>query len=36
MGVADGGKFKDFQDRAVKYRFRPQAGNGQVVATGEA
>ncbi|TQM45169.1 uncharacterized protein YegP (UPF0339 family) [Pseudonocardia cypriaca] len=30
------GKFEVYKDRAGKYRFRPKASNGQVVATGEA
>jgi uncharacterized protein len=30
------GKFEVYQDRAGKYRFRLKAGNGEVVAQGEA
>ncbi|MGB8384099.1 MAG: DUF1508 domain-containing protein [Dermatophilaceae bacterium] len=30
------GKFELFQDSASKYRFRLKAGNGEIVATGEA
>lgn len=30
------GKFELYQDKAGKYRFRLKAGNGQVIATGEA
>ncbi|MFJ7217888.1 YegP family protein [Amycolatopsis sp. NPDC098790] len=30
------GKFEVYQDKAGKYRFRLKAGNGEVVATGEA
>jgi len=30
------GKFEVYQDKAGKYRFRLKAGNGQVIATGEA
>jgi uncharacterized protein YegP (UPF0339 family) len=30
------GKFEVYQDKAGKFRFRLKAGNGQVVATGEA
>ena len=30
------GKFELYQDKAGKYRFRLKAGNGQVVAVGEA
>lgn len=30
------GKFEVYEDRAGKYRFRLKAGNGEVVATGEA
>ena len=30
------GKFEVFEDRAGKYRFRLKAGNGEVVASGEA
>lgn len=30
------GKFELFQDSAGKYRFRLKAGNGEIVATGEA
>jgi hypothetical protein len=30
------GKFEVYQDRAGKYRFRLKAGNGEVVASGEA
>ncbi|QGN58637.1 YegP family protein [Nostocoides sp. HKS02] len=29
-------KFELYQDKAGKYRFRLKAGNGQVIATGEA
>lgn len=30
------GKFEVYEDRAGKYRFRLKAGNGEVVAVGEA
>lgn len=30
------GKFELYTDAAGKYRFRLKAGNGQVIATGEA
>jgi uncharacterized protein len=30
------GKFEVYQDRAGKHRFRLKAGNGEVVAQGEA
>jgi uncharacterized protein YegP (UPF0339 family) len=30
------GTFELYQDKAGKYRFRLKAGNGQVVASGEA
>jgi uncharacterized protein YegP (UPF0339 family) len=30
------GKFELYTDKAGKYRFRLKAGNGQVIATGEA
>ena len=30
------GKFEVYEDKAGKYRFRLKAGNGEVVATGEA
>lgn len=30
------GKFEVYQDKAGKYRFRLKAGNGQIIATGEA
>ena len=30
------GKFELYRDKASKYRFRLKAGNGQVIATGEA
>ncbi len=30
------GKFEVYQDRKKQYRFRLKAGNGQVIATGEA
>jgi uncharacterized protein YegP (UPF0339 family) len=30
------GKFELYQDKAGKFRFRLKAGNGQVIATGEA
>lgn len=30
------GKFELYKDRAGKWRFRLKAGNGQVIATGEA
>ena len=30
------GKFELYQDKAGKYRFRLKAGNGQVIAVGEA
>ncbi|GAA4869773.1 YegP family protein [Actinomycetospora straminea] len=30
------GKFEVYQDKAGKYRFRLKAGNGQIVASGEA
>lgn len=29
-------KFEIYQDKAKKYRFRLKAGNGQVIAVGEA
>jgi len=30
------GKFELYQDNAGKYRFRLKAGNGQIIAVGEA
>jgi uncharacterized protein YegP (UPF0339 family) len=30
------GKFELYTDKSGKYRFRLKAGNGQVIATGEA
>ncbi|RNL63670.1 DUF1508 domain-containing protein [Nocardioides marmoriginsengisoli] len=30
------GKFEVYEDKAGKYRFRLKAGNGEVVASGEA
>lgn len=30
------GKFELYQDKAGKFRFRLKAGNGQVIAVGEA
>lgn len=30
------GKFEVYKDKAGKYRFRLKAGNGQVIAVGEA
>ena len=30
------GKFEVYQDKAGKYRFRLKAGNGEVIAVGEA
>ena len=30
------GTFEVYQDKAGKYRFRLKAGNGQIVASGEA
>ncbi|MFT4188308.1 MAG: YegP family protein [Aeromicrobium sp.] len=30
------GKFELYQDKADKFRFRLKAGNGQVIAVGEA
>lgn len=30
------GKFEVYEDKAGKYRFRLKAGNGEVVAVGEA
>ena len=30
------GKFEVYQDKKQQYRFRLKAGNGQVIATGEA
>lgn len=30
------GKFELYSDKAGKFRFRLKAGNGQVIATGEA
>ena len=30
------GKFELYQDKAGKYRFRLKAGNGQIIAVGEA
>jgi uncharacterized protein YegP (UPF0339 family) len=30
------GKFELYKDKAGKFRFRLKAGNGQVIATGEA
>jgi len=30
------GKFEVYQDKSGKHRFRLKAGNGEVVATGEA
>ncbi|WP_244180916.1 YegP family protein [Amycolatopsis pretoriensis] len=34
--VTVAGKFEVYQDKAGKYRFRLKAGNGEVVASGEA
>lgn len=36
MEVFMAGKFEYYQDRAGKYRFRLKAGNGEIIATGEA
>lgn len=37
MGRASvAGKFELYQDRGGKYRFRLKAGNGQIIAVGEA
>lgn len=30
------GKFEYYQDKAGKYRFRLKAGNGEIIAVGEA
>jgi len=30
------GKFEVYQDKAEKYRFRLKAGNGEIIAVGEA
>lgn len=30
------GKFEVYQDKAGKFRFRLKAGNGQIIAVGEA
>ena len=30
------GKFEVYQDKNQKYRFRLKAGNGEIIATGEA
>jgi len=30
------GKFEVYEDKAGKYRFRLKAGNGEIVASGEA
>lgn len=30
------GKFEIYQDKAGKYRFRLKAGNGEIIAVGEA
>ena len=30
------GKFELYEDKAGKYRFRLKAGNGQIIAVGEA
>ncbi|GAA1984544.1 YegP family protein [Catenulispora subtropica] len=30
------GKFEVYKDKAGKFRFRLKAGNGQIIATGEA
>ncbi|GAA2048185.1 YegP family protein [Catenulispora yoronensis] len=30
------GKFEVYKDKAGKYRFRLKAGNGQIIAVGEA
>jgi uncharacterized protein YegP (UPF0339 family) len=30
------GKFELYQDKAGKFRFRLKAGNGEIIATGEA
>lgn len=30
------GKFEVYQDKASKFRFRLKAGNGEIVASGEA
>jgi uncharacterized protein YegP (UPF0339 family) len=34
--AAGGGKFEVYEDRGGKFRFRLKAGNGEIVATGEA
>lgn len=36
MEVFMAGKFEYYQDRSGKYRFRLKAGNGEIIATGEA
>ncbi len=34
--AAGAGKFEVYEDKAHKFRFRLKAGNGEIVATGEA
>ena len=34
--MAMAGKFELYQDKAGKYRFRLKAGNGEIIAVGEA
>jgi len=34
--VAGAGKFEVYKDNAGKYRFRLKAGNGEIIAVGEA
>ena len=35
-GSSKAGKFEVFEDKAGKFRFRLKAGNGEIVAVGEA
>jgi uncharacterized protein YegP (UPF0339 family) len=35
-GTTVAGKFEVYKDKSGKYRFRLKAGNGEIIATGEA
>ena len=35
-GCSAAGKFEAYEDKACKFRFRLKAGNGEIVAVGEA
>jgi hypothetical protein len=36
MEMPDAGKFEIYKDKSSKFRFRLKAGNGEVIAVGEA